>query len=282
MTQTRFDPLEDQTFANQENDEPLQGITQLKSVSKPTPLFAQVASQLIRAIRAGEFAVGSRLPGEQELAKIFGVSRPSVREALSCLQFEGYLEPRQGSGTVVISSVERGSQSSETSKLGRVVTDAFDIMEARLEIEPTVIGLAAADPVPSELKRVKRILAGMELALSEPEMQAHSDLVVHTTLIRVCKNKVLVDIAEHLLGMGGDTVFQKARDHAWVNETLLKDWYIHHQTMAQGIMERDPEKAQNACKEHIVSVLKNMRYTQDLSKPTSHKLERLIGKHDTI
>jgi DNA-binding FadR family transcriptional regulator len=48
-------------------------------------LHEDVSEQLLRAIHAGEFPVGSRLPSERELSTVFGVRRPVAREALQAL-----------------------------------------------------------------------------------------------------------------------------------------------------------------------------------------------------
>mgnify|MGYP000402569783 CR=1 FL=1 len=47
------------------------------------------AEQMRQLIRRGEYPVGQRLPAERDLAVQFGVSRPSVREALIALEVEG-------------------------------------------------------------------------------------------------------------------------------------------------------------------------------------------------
>ncbi len=73
-------------------------------------LYQQIAQQLQQLITAGEFAPGSRLPAERELATQLGVSRPSVREALIALEVEGWVEVRTGSGVYVL---ERSAHSGE-------------------------------------------------------------------------------------------------------------------------------------------------------------------------
>ena len=65
-------------------------------------LYRQVADQLRSLIDSGEYAVGSRLPTERELAEQLKVSRPTVREALIALEVEGSLRIRVGSGGVML------------------------------------------------------------------------------------------------------------------------------------------------------------------------------------
>jgi DNA-binding GntR family transcriptional regulator len=60
-----------------------------------------VRDGLRRAIFAGEFAPGSRVPNEDQLSDRFGVSRATIREAVRGLAEDGYLVRRQGSGTYV-------------------------------------------------------------------------------------------------------------------------------------------------------------------------------------
>src|SRR5579859_5818875 len=64
-------------------------------------LYRQIAAQLSALIASGEFKPGQRLPGERELARQLGVSRPSVREALIALEVEEKVEVRVGSGVFV-------------------------------------------------------------------------------------------------------------------------------------------------------------------------------------
>ena len=67
-----------------------------------TPRYASVASALAEDIAAGRLAVGGRLPTEQELSTLFGVSRATVREALRRLRAAGLVEAEQGVGTRII------------------------------------------------------------------------------------------------------------------------------------------------------------------------------------
>ncbi|MDR0626262.1 MAG: GntR family transcriptional regulator [Bifidobacteriaceae bacterium] len=72
--------------------------------SSPVPLYHQVASQLEAAIESGSVAVGSWLENEIDLAARLGVSRPTIRQAISQLVDAGLLIRQRGIGTRVVSS----------------------------------------------------------------------------------------------------------------------------------------------------------------------------------
>jgi DNA-binding FadR family transcriptional regulator len=255
---------------------PQQSAEEFAHVTKAVPAFAQVAGQLIRAIEAGQFPVGSRLPPEQQLAPEFGVSRPTVREALSCLQFAGYIEPRRGSGTLVISTVARGA-----TPLQRADDyDPVDVFEARLEIEPVVVGMAASDPDPAALRNLRRVLEGMELTLAGSDVHARTDLNVHTALVHVCRNKVLADSAERLLRMGEDARMRSVRERAWDSGVLPREWLVHHQLMARAVMHHEPDKAGLAAKTHLLSVLADLAASTQLDGADRRRAIGLIAKYD--
>ncbi len=66
-----------------------------------SPLYQQLMQRLRSEIGAGEYAAGARIPSEQELTQRYGVSRVTVRKALSELTQDGLLVRRQGKGTFV-------------------------------------------------------------------------------------------------------------------------------------------------------------------------------------
>lgn len=69
--------------------------------SSALPLYAQVRQALQERLRAGEWSPGDRIPGEAELCRDYGVSRPVVRQALQDLAAEGVIVRRKGLGTFV-------------------------------------------------------------------------------------------------------------------------------------------------------------------------------------
>jgi GntR family transcriptional regulator len=66
-----------------------------------TPFYHQVKTSLLQEMESERLQPGDRLPGEFELARLFGVSRIVIRQALTELAYEGYIERRSGLGTFV-------------------------------------------------------------------------------------------------------------------------------------------------------------------------------------
>lgn len=69
--------------------------------SSPIPYYYQLKRVLVEEIESGRYAPGDQLPGENELCRIFDVSRTVVRQALNELENEGWLRRRKGRGTFV-------------------------------------------------------------------------------------------------------------------------------------------------------------------------------------
>lgn len=116
-------------------------------------LSARVRADLRRRLTAGEWPAGTRLPTEHQLASDYGVSRATVRTALSGLESEGLTSTRHGSGTYatggvreihadlrilesMTATIERvGAEAGMTFRRREVVA-ADDQQASRLDIDP--------------------------------------------------------------------------------------------------------------------------------------------------
>ena len=80
-----------------------------------TKLYEDVTERMLDHIRTETWAPGTKIPPEVELAKLFDVSRCTIREAVKSLQIAGFLRSRAGSGTFVS---ERAPTLLQTQALG--------------------------------------------------------------------------------------------------------------------------------------------------------------------
>ncbi|WP_069174215.1 GntR family transcriptional regulator [Streptomyces griseus] len=87
----------------------MESITELISIdrSSPVPLYFQVAQQLQQLIESGRLAPGTRLENEIALADKFGLSRPTMRQAMQHLVDKGLLARKRGVGTQVVTDKVR-------------------------------------------------------------------------------------------------------------------------------------------------------------------------------
>jgi GntR family transcriptional regulator len=69
--------------------------------ASPLPVYFQIAIDVRRRITGGEWSDGQRVPSEPELARDYGVSRDTLRQAIAELVKDDLLERRHGSGTYV-------------------------------------------------------------------------------------------------------------------------------------------------------------------------------------
>jgi GntR family transcriptional regulator len=77
-------------------------MTAFDTIPAGGPLFRRIADTLADALARGDYAIGSRLPSEFVLMRMFGASRFTIREALVDLRSRGLVTSRRGSGTTVL------------------------------------------------------------------------------------------------------------------------------------------------------------------------------------
>lgn len=84
----------------------MESITRLITIDRtsPVPLYFQVAQQLQQLIESGTLAPGTRLENEISLADQFGLSRPTMRQAMQHLVDKGLLARKRGVGTQVVTN----------------------------------------------------------------------------------------------------------------------------------------------------------------------------------
>lgn len=110
----------------------------------PEPLYAHLARDLQAAISSGRREPGSVLPGEIELAETHGVSRATVRAALSLLEKEGLVERRRGTGTRVLEPRPNGGFGQSVLSIEELVNYARDTRRVVQSARPIVLDRALA------------------------------------------------------------------------------------------------------------------------------------------
>lgn len=217
---------------------------------KPQKISAQIAAQIRNSIMTGEFIPGDRLPPERELAEMFGVSRPSVREALNILGASGLVEVLQGGGTTVKSLMEQGSGNTLGDMIRKEQERALDVIEVRKCMESWTAYFAAKRALPEDLRRMEQILDGMRQNLELLQPSEDLDANFHLVVARATHNVVWLHLMQNIFDAMKE--FQRGVWRAiYLTSEDQHQLFLHHQAVYQAINNRDAERARTLMLEHL-------------------------------
>ncbi|WP_431915165.1 FadR/GntR family transcriptional regulator [Nonomuraea jabiensis] len=161
---------------------------------RPSPLVEQATQHLREQITQGEWPVGTRLPGENALAKALGVGRSTVREALRALAGAGLVQARQGSGVFVIAAASATGISEDwPARLRRAAIT--DVYEVRMMVETQAARMAARRRTEEDVAALEEALAARARAASQDDAAfVDADIALHAAVVAAAGNPVLTDL----------------------------------------------------------------------------------------
>jgi GntR family transcriptional regulator, transcriptional repressor for pyruvate dehydrogenase complex len=160
-----------------------------------------IADELRALIVSGALSEGDSLGHEPELVERFGVSRPSLREALRILEAEGLITVRRGvhGGVVVHEPDERMTARTAAMVLQARNVSLADVFEARAQIEPLAArAIAASRRRKSAVTELRALVAAEEAVIDDPESFAVANAEFHERLVALGGNQTLSIVAEML------------------------------------------------------------------------------------
>jgi len=218
--------------------------------TKPTRVSAQIADQIRASILAGEFSPGEKLPPERELAELFGVSRPSVRQAINMLASTGMVISSQGVGTIVLSIVDSASET-HLSELLRVEQErALEILEVRKGVEGWTAFYAAQRALPEDLSRLQIVINAMEKNFDSGVNSLDYDVNFHILIARAAHNIVWLQLMQTLFDS-----MRKFQQNVWRSIYFPREdfhiAYDFHRQIFDAIRAKNSERAQALMLEHL-------------------------------
>jgi GntR family transcriptional repressor for pyruvate dehydrogenase complex len=163
-----------------------------------TPLYKQILERIQRLAEEGAIAPGDQLPAERELAEQLGVSRTSLRQALTALEALGMIEIRHGAGAYLVAAEPEQVVHSLAVTFAEQNRRLPDAMEARMALERFIAGLAASRRTGADLKRAREALEGMEREIEAGELGTGGDAEFHRAIWFAAHNEVLRQLLEGL------------------------------------------------------------------------------------
>jgi GntR family transcriptional regulator, transcriptional repressor for pyruvate dehydrogenase complex len=160
-----------------------------------------IADELRALIVAGELAEGDSLGHEPDLVERFGVSRPSLREALRILEAEGLVTVVRGvrGGVVVHEPDERMTARTAALVLQTRNVPLADVFEARTLLEPIAAkAIATMRGRRGAIRELRALIREEEAAVEDPEQFGIANAAFHERLVSLAGNQTLSIVAEML------------------------------------------------------------------------------------
>jgi len=210
-------------------------------------LYRKIAKMISELIASGEFVPGQRLPGERDLARQLGVSRPSVREALIALEVEGKVEVRVGSGVFV--SAQRKLPPASLLDPGE---GPFELIRARWVVEGETAAIAAEESRASDREEMHRALDDLRLSRTPRDSEA-ADRRLHVAIGNASGNGPLGEVVQLLWDQGRGALWRQM-EHHFSTPALWAQTLRDHQAVVAAIESRNPAKARKSMHEHLTRV----------------------------
>ncbi|MGH1563294.1 FadR/GntR family transcriptional regulator [Mumia sp. DW29H23] len=214
-------------------------------------LADQASAALLDRIRAGEWPLGHKLPGETTLAAQLGVGRSTVREAVRELAGKGVLQSRQGAGVFVTATDVPEDWDAVLRRAGIAA-----VIEARMAIEAEAAALAAVRRTPADLRALRRALRGRAVegpSLERGAIAAHvdADMAFHRAVVVAAHNEVLVELFDGFVPRLRTAMVDMLRIRPLPSEEAD---HAAHVALVDAVAARDARAAADHSRTHLASL----------------------------
>jgi len=219
---------------------------------KAKKIYEEIVEQIRGMITRGELKPGNRLPPERDMAEFLGVSRASVREALTALETIGILDIRPGEGTFVKRTSDSETFGSLTLLLSVEQTPEVQMMEVRRILETESAALAAKRATDADLQKIEESLLVMKTAETISDA-VDADVRFHFAIAEATKNSVLLRIMNTVADLMHHT-FRQDRENLYANPALGARVLSEHEAILKALQARNPDEAWAKMLEHINNI----------------------------
>lgn len=211
-------------------------------------LYERVTEKIAAEILGGKYEIGDRLPSERLLAEQYGVSRPTVREAMIALEVDGLVEVCTGSGVYVRALKRRGGEAAPMD------IGPFELLEARALIEGEVAALAAQHITDETLEQLEALVREMEEENArDVVMSEDADRRFHLAIAEATNNSAMVHVVSELWKARQNSL-QTVNFLEKVRATGIKPRIDEHAAILEALRSRDPNAARAAMRTHLRGV----------------------------
>ena len=225
-------------------------------------VVTSVVEKLRQALARGQWRTGDMLPGQRELAEQLGISRPSLREAVTVLETLGLVRSLPGKGVLVLDAdavtLEPGMDTSAAASLA-------DVLELRYTLEPFIVGLVAQSANSQDVGQLRLTLMDMREALEAGDSEAgvKAYIAFHEALFTLTTNPIFQSVVQQT----GNALKQSA-DMLRNSPEHLAARLKENEAVVRAIRERNSAQASAQMRQHILA--EGQRMGIPLNIPDDH------------
>lgn len=210
---------------------------------------SKAAAEISRYIESSGLHPGDRLPAEAELARMLGVSRGSVREALRILEALNRIEKRTGRSVIVRPPAD--IESTHPDDTNTLAAAAPVVYQTRMLVERRCAELAATSARPEDLADISEHLARMDKFMTVGDFvpAAEEHRAFHDALVAAARNPILEGIYRQVRFMPTEIVrrgFEIYKDHR--HQEI-------HAAIHDAVRAGEPARAAEAVSKHFASIV---------------------------
>ena len=211
------------------------GISGLQPMRLPK-MAELIADQLRRQIVRGELKEGDALPSENELLERFHVSRPTLREAFRVLESESLITVRRGAhggARVQVPNIDVAARYAGFILEHRGTT-LDDVYQARILIEPPVVGMLALERTEADVARLRAALEEHDAAGDDPRRAIRTHTAFHALLVELTGNqtlRVLTGMIQHIIDLANWDWVDAKLDTSGETEGISLGLRAHHRVV---------------------------------------------------
>ena len=219
-------------------------------------LYDTVAAAIEEKILSGEIKPGDKLPSENMLAQMFGVSRNVVRESLRVVKEWGLVEVKTGSG-IYACKPKIGQISRNLNRmvlLNNILLD--DFFDMRLLIETRACRLAAENITDKQLEILKETIVTMNTYADDSKEWGDAEDRFHCTIAKAAGNKFMYIFTASLIDA------MRVYTEESLNGTYCKEIVHSHTGILEALKAHDACKAEKLMEKHISEACDWMKKTE--------------------
>jgi GntR family transcriptional repressor for pyruvate dehydrogenase complex len=212
-------------------------------------LVNEAYDQLLHMLASGQYPEGSKLPSETQLCEAFGVSRVTVRSAMSKLVALGIVENQQGYGYRVRDMNVGLYANTILPCILAKASELIAVTEFRIGVESTAARLAALRATEEEIQRMRQACEDAGKSRDSWDAFAKYDMAFHHMIANASRNPLFIRTNEMIESMYTVWLTGFQRNHG------VERSHEFHQSICEAIARHDPDAAERYMKQHLEDVL---------------------------